>query len=124
MAKFVELTLKDGKKAYVNPEFVANFESGGDNITDVFAGEYILNVVGTVDEVAAKLRGEAEKAEPAADDIVGWWIGPMGDIYYVIGRDRWGRYVYQANGTHHLHTETMSYLDNWTRDTDRKGWDR
>lgn len=127
MARFVEFRRRIGKTVWINPDCVVGVTEQGEGEVGIHGadGENPWIVPGTVAEVLAKLQGDPQP-EPAkaGDDIAGWWIGPSGTVYYIIGRDYWGRWVYQVDGHHNLHTLTMSRMEEWTRDPNRKGWDQ
>ena len=135
MARFVEFWAEGHGALLVNPDSVVCVysDSSMKDRSDTPAVKIrcvdlsVWCVAGTVQEVLAKLQGDPQpepQAAKAGDDIAGWWIGPSGTVYYVIGRDYWGRWVYQVDGHHNLNTLTMSRMEEWTRDPNRKGWDR
>lgn len=130
MARFVEFSKAgSGRPVWVNVDRIDGVQedSTDTKLTMISCSgpDNVWWVTETVAEVLAKLQGDLQP-EPAkaGDDITGWWIGPSGAVYYIIGRDYWGRWVYQVNGHHNLNTLTMSRMEEWTRDPNRKGWDR
>lgn len=128
MARFIEFQTRIGKTVWINPDCVVGVTQRDEGEVGIYGadGEMPWIVPGTVAEVLAKLQGDAQpepQAAKAGDDIAGWWIGPSGTVYYIIGRDYWGRWVYQVDGHHNLNTLTMSRMEEWTRDPNRKGWE-
>ena len=130
MARFVEFSKAgSGRPVWVNVDRIDGVQedSTDTKLTMISCSgpDNVWWVTETVAEVLAKLQGDPQP-EPAkaGDNIAGWWIGPSGTVYYVIGRDYWGRWVYQVDGHHILNTLTMSRMAEWTRDPNRKGWDR
>ena len=131
MARFVEFSKAgSGRPVWVNVDRIDGVQedSTDTKLTMISCSgpDNVWWVTETVAEVLAKLQGDPQpepQAAKAGDDIAGWWIGPSGTVYYIIGRDYWGRWVYQVDGHHNLHTLTMSRMEEWTRDPNRKGWD-
>jgi len=130
VARFLQFQNVIGKTVWINPDCVVGVtQSHIDEHTVAIVGADSENpwfVPGTVAEVLEKLQGDPQpepQAAKAGDDIAGWWIGPSGTVYYIIGRDYWGRWVYQVDGHHNLNTLTMSRMAEWTRDPNRKGWE-
>jgi len=124
MTRFVEFTDGRGKTIWLKPDCVAcvfGYDKGKVGIY-VIATTNALIVAGTVSEVMAKLQGEPEPAK-AADDIAGWWVD--GDrVIYVIGFRPDGRIAYMCSGDGFTMHNDKEFLATWTRDPNRKGWDR
>ena len=59
MPEFVELTDDEGRAAAVNPAHVALIQERSAATSEiVLAGRYVIAVLGKVEEIAAKLKGE------------------------------------------------------------------
>ena len=127
MSRFVEFT-KAGSRlpVWINVERIDGVQADATEprLTQISCSgpDNVWWVVETVPEVMAKLQGEREPAK-AADDITGWWVD--GDrVIYVIGFSPDGRIAYlwdNGRGTTHDDAESLA---TWTRDPNRKGWDR
>lgn len=126
MARFVEFTSWRGNKVYVNPEMVSGFEPDSESNgtgTVLSIGDEKLLVSDTLDEVLAKLQGAPEpQPAKAADDIAGWWLNPLGDVCWIIGRTTHDMFAYQFADRRHIYTLELWHLENWLRDRSRTSW--
>lgn len=134
MARFVEFWAKGYGALLMNPDSVVCVynDSSGKHRSDTPVVKIrcvdlsVWCVAGTIQEVLTKLQDDPQpEPEPAkaGDDITGWWVSDD-RVIYVIGFRPDGRIAYLwDNGRYTTHDE-ITALTKWTRDPNRKGWDR
>lgn len=130
MARFVEFSKAgSGRPVWVNVDRIDGVQedSTDTKLTMISCSgpDNVWWVTETVPEVLAKLQGDPQpEAVKPGDDIAGWWICPTGEACWVIGQTKHGTFAYQYAGRRHVYLTEMEHLQNWTRDQNRKGWDR